>query len=899
MHRNSNGILFPPCFLSSSSSYITLPANWDILAPFSIGTREFGADPLEAFGGIRKLYTDRASPQLFPSELVFGGYVGWSSVPGGTSMVNIQWNATMVNWPLIESWGGLAASQFQGWAVGRISIQRSGTYTVSCVGVSTFYIGEQSFRGDVYGLGYGVFSANLEKSNTVLMYIPFGGMEGTSFQCGFNDVSPSSASKLQELSDHVIPDIIVYNGQNNVAGGWFGLSVLNLYNMTLSQFRVTSNEFTIMGQEQPSSFSLEGHQAGIFNFQVDSNSVNGIAQCQGAATTESHATFRLIFTAEDATKGWLESSSLFLNVTLNCRSWGLPYAFTFLDVDHSVQYAAARPPINRCSSSGCGVLFTFHGAGVYARKDAWVYAYQQQKTSWLLFPTNRRQFGFDWEGPGKTNAWMALEALSAPLSPGVPLSISSSFKVNKYRIQYAGHSMGGHGCWLISSHAPDRALSISPAAGWIKMGMYIPFFSRTGDSLVDPFLSHLLMSSISMHNTDFYMRNLKGIPLMVRMGALDNNVPPFHLKRMARIHNQINSDPTWTVISEIPGESHWWGGVVDDAAMQAFFDKHVNKSLPPLPNSFTVSTLSPSDFESKGGIQPLQFFISGRAGYIHVSGAGTASPWTLTTHNIRRFRFLSFPGLVRPSSAFILVDGQQLISQLGEGQHYCKNVDNLKGSSSAWDICWDRTGWMKVEKSRESLGPIPRILEGPITIVYGTKCPDIDCANLYRQSALTIANTLYYQGRYTPSIFPDFQMIGSVPNSNLIILGDPQSNAYLNWLISPQKSWKVPVQFLTETRGFQIGERSFTHPSSATAFIAPLPDTYPRMALVLAGNTNSAMRKAITLVPTKSSWTLPDWVATGPEFGWNGAAGLLGAGYWSFDWKFDPSNSWISPFDEF
>jgi hypothetical protein len=890
-----------------TSSFVTLPAYWDVLAPFSIGTREFGADPLEAFGGIREIYKNRGSNPLFPSELVFGGYVRWSTVPGGDNVVSIAWNTSVVNWPLIESWGGLTSSQFQGWAIGRLNVRRSGMYTVTCTGVTSFYIDHQPFRGDVYGLGYGVASTKLEVSDTLLLLIPLSGMENTAFQCGFSDISPNYPSKLIELQDHVVPDIVVYNGQNTVAGAWFGLSVLNIDNQPLTHFFVASEEFKIV--QQPTKTQIFGNQGGIINFQVDSESVLGSALCQDSSSS-SKASFKISFVAHGP--GGPGNYSLAISVSLSCRFWGLPYAFTFLDIDRSVQYAATRPPAFRCLK--CPVLFTFHGAGVYARKDAWVYAYQQQNTSWLLFPTNRRQFGFDWEGPGKTNAWYAFNALLS--LPGVPQALKSSYGINPQRIQYAGHSMGGHGCWYISTHAPDRALSVSPAAGWIKMGMYIPFFTRVSESLADPFLVQILMSSIAMHNTDFYMRNLKGIPLMVRMGALDDNVPPFHLKRMARIHNQLEKKTTATVVSEIPGESHWWGGVVDDAPMQAFFNQHVNTTTHPLPKSFTASFFSPADFESRGAIQPIQLSQYGRAAYIHVERSGGSSDeWTLTTMNVKKFRFIKNE-IPRPNS--LIIDGKrfQNIPSPDSDQVFCK-------ISGSWQLCqWEASN--SKEKGRESIGPISRILEGPITIVYGTSCQsnfetdrqmqfqdrdtdslnsifnptEPDCRQFYQDQALFLANSLYYQGRYTPRIIADKDLVNSEPEGNLIILGGPEDNVYLNYLLN-KKHWPSPVSFLTTEHGFQIGHRKFIHVDSATAYIVPSPDNYPHLMQIVAGNSFKAVKRAVGLIPTKSSWTVPDWVVTGPEFGWNGVGGLLGAGYWSNEWMFDPTASWISDIDEF
>ena len=37
---------------------------------------------------------------------------------------------------------------------------------------------------------------------------------------------------------------------------------------------------------------------------------------------------------------------------------------------------------------------------------------------------------------------------------------------------YAGHSMGGHGAWVLATLAPDRAIGVVSSAGWIKKEQY-------------------------------------------------------------------------------------------------------------------------------------------------------------------------------------------------------------------------------------------------------------------------------------------------------------------------------------------------------------------------------------------------------------------------------------------
>jgi pimeloyl-ACP methyl ester carboxylesterase len=55
---------------------------------------------------------------------------------------------------------------------------------------------------------------------------------------------------------------------------------------------------------------------------------------------------------------------------------------------------------------------------------------------------------------------------------------------DRWRVVFAGHSMGGHGAWHIATHFPDRALAVSTAAGWIRK-VTIDHVAPTGIPVAD------------------------------------------------------------------------------------------------------------------------------------------------------------------------------------------------------------------------------------------------------------------------------------------------------------------------------------------------------------------------------------------------------------------------------
>lgn len=309
------------------------------------------------------------------------------------------------------------------------------------------------------------------------------------------------------------------------------------------------------------------------------------------------------------------------------------YRFTFADFDGSLQYASAIPPARECTSDGaadgegpgegCPLLLSTHGASVDAASPFWTNVYQQQERAWTLLPTNRGGFGYDWQGAGLRNAQAAWAALARDL-PGVPEAAKARYVLSG-AVLYSGHSMGGHGCLILATHFPEGELASACTAGWIKAALYPPEFLSPAASLGDVHLNAVLRAATSEYDTDFALPNLRDLPMLVRMGAEDEDVPMLNLLRIARLKAQLERNGTAGAavqVSEVPGKPHWWPGVVDDAEMQAFLAAHLYTPVP-RPARFTLRGTNPATLGSRAGLSLLQ--VSARS---HRRRAG-ARTWPL------------------------------------------------------------------------------------------------------------------------------------------------------------------------------------------------------------------------------------------------------------------------------
>ena len=178
-------------------------------------------------------------------------------------------------------------------------------------------------------------------------------------------------------------------------------------------------------------------------------------------------------------------------VPLQCRGAHESFMFTFLDHDGTVSRAAAIAPLRgpmtlppATQSSPMPVLLSLHGTGVEARTQADSYKRKPAahahddavpytfgvRNAWVLAPT--RQGAHNWEYTGQWSAFAALDALPHVVSAANAAIDDAGTgsggagvlpRVDSSRVLFAGHSMGGHGAWLLAMHAPDKALGVAVA----------------------------------------------------------------------------------------------------------------------------------------------------------------------------------------------------------------------------------------------------------------------------------------------------------------------------------------------------------------------------------------------------------------------------------------------------
>ncbi|KAM3588939.1 hypothetical protein VKS41_001366 [Umbelopsis sp. WA50703] len=387
-----------------------------------------------------------------------------------------------------------------------------------------------------------------------------------------------------------------------------------------------------------------------------------------------------------------------------------------------------------------------------------------------------------------------------------------------------GHSNGGQGAWYLGTHFPDRAVAVFAAAGYTKIQDYVPFTSWIGGSHSDPWLRGA------------------GIPVHALAGGDDDNVPPLHTRKYARLANEYAADPDFVKVTEIPGQGHWWDTILDNEIYSNFTEKHVEnpKDVIDELEEFTVSVMNPSGSGSKAGIIVEQLSTPYRLGRIYVKvvkDSQNVSTWYLRTNNIKRFRLTD---QVLQKLNDIHVDGSIVASvSLHDG------ILLEKGDSGEWKTVTKTSHVPGLDATNH--GPLHRIYEsrGPLTIVIPRG------NDYYYHKALQIAHDWNLYGNGDAQLIMAAEL-EELPNTNLVFLGGPEENTLTSAFLENSVS-----DILVSKQEVKVGGHTYSTRGSGIIFHQPWRKQH--MAIIIAGIDQEGFTSAIQLMPKRTGLMVSDW----------------------------------------
>ncbi|KAL0481314.1 hypothetical protein AKO1_012754 [Acrasis kona] len=872
----------------------TLPSTYHVIGPFPAGVREQGGDVLEAFGGVAEVYKQylKNSSDLitYPSELADGGEVRWKSVSSTGGNVAITYEEKDgVRWQKLTESFGPSVIYFSGWAVGNITTKVSGEFLFSCIGCGGFYLNNKFVRADPYRTNQYWSLIQLSAGTTYTIYIPIKGYSQSNFQIGLCRVTffDNTNDEITSTPGGIQPGgYFSTSNKQKLSGSYISIPLLNKSNKTFKNFQ--SRIIYADGSQSPTRV--------LFEPRIEPKHFQTIIIHLGEYINSE--SFKIELEANNLSQPYS------INVTLPLIKESDPIRFSFLDADNSVQYAIALRPLQKCTSlplARCPIIVTTHGAGSIPE---WLLPhYPRQQHAWVLSSEGRGAYAYDWSGPQFINAATSLTALSHLTRTLYPDQL-----INKERILFTGHSMGGHGCFVTTTHLSDYAVAGACAAGWIRFENYLPFYTRTSYSFADNQLRSILESAIGDTSPDLYLENSKSIPLMVRTGGDDEDVNPYHSRRMARINDQLHARSNTTYVSEIPHKGHWFDEIVAGDVMQDFFTKHAGASSavrPKTPIDFAVQTMTPSRFAGRGGIRILQSVIPYRLSKMKIKRSDDDHQWTIKTLNVKRFGFYEYDDRRERIGVpkRLVIDGDVVDrGVIGYLPHYMLCLNKV------WSKCDDDDWYQSKQRSPSTYGPLVQILDGALVVVYGT-LGSADERRVLSEHAHLISEKLAQQGRHSVTVIPDVEYSGSYfehEKYNVILLGGARLNK-----ISRDQVGNLPVVF--ETNGYGVGPYRFEGAGVGVVFLSRflnnnvnisshrIPFYFEKLnvekshalAVVVDGLDDQGFRLAFGLLPLGSGLTVPDFAVVTPDFKWKSYGGLAAAGYWGNDWEFDERSSYV------
>jgi predicted esterase len=528
------------------------------------------------------------------------------------------------------------------------------------------------------------------------------------------------------------------------------------------------------------------------------------------------------------------------------------------DIDGSVQYWALNPAQPSHANHPPPALFlSVHGASVEAIGQA--DAYSPKSWGHIVAPTNRRPYGFDWEGWGRLDALEVLNRAETELHP------------DPSRIYLTGHSMGGHGTWHLGALYPDQFAAIGPSAGWISFFSYAEVSHFTNATPVEALLERARAASDTLELETNYLQ--EGVYIL--HGAADDNVPVTQARTMVEHLSRFHHDFQY---HEQPGAGHWWdvsdepgADCVDWAPMFDFFARHVIPAEDSI-RQVNFTTVNPGISAHCHWLEIEQQSRSLKPSVANVRCDPGKRRLVGTTENIARLSF--HLGHLKPALPLdIELDGQKL-RQISWPKHGRLSLQNEDGQ---WRVAAELPPAMK---GPHRYGPFKDAFRHHMIFVYGTAGTPGENAWAFNKARLD-AESFWYRGNGSVDLVPDAAFSGNAePNRGVILYGNADSNRAWPALLADS-----PVQVRrTEIR---IGSRVLIGDDQACLFLRPRAGSTVACVGVVSGTGVVGMKLTDRLPYFLGGVDYPDFVVIGSEMLTQGSKGVRAAGFFGLDWSVD------------
>jgi pimeloyl-ACP methyl ester carboxylesterase len=814
-------------FLPSIADTLS-PSDWLYIGPFSVGARE----------GIVGVFDDPENPRpregdRLPSILPQGGRVSWKKVaPDSTGWVTLEYQN--VWWDTLMTYYGVAGIVDAGYAYAEFQSQGQARALAVAQRVGSFYLNGKRFSGDVYGHGYVKTPVLLQDGiNRVLVELSGYGDHRFLFK-----LIPPPAPVILITADATLPDLI--GGQSQSL--WAGITVLNTTEARLNDVKLSL-----------------GGDGGFEKTETVIASIMPLCVKKVPVRLKlSEAPDDVDTVSVPVEVSW-RGSSVRDRLQLRVRNPEQSRKVTFISaIDNSCQYYALLPPKEYDSKKQYGLILALHGAAVEASRL--IDCHAPKDWTFVVAPTNRRPYGFDWQDWGRLDA---LEVLKL---------VEEDFPIDTNRVYLTGHSMGGHGTWHIALAHPDLFAAAAPMAGWTCFQLYVPWFLQKSYSLAEP--RQIAVRDMSLRE-DFvpeFVENALNLPIFITQGGSDDNVPPVHARMFASLLEQLGYDYEY---NEIPGKRHWYSlddsshtVCVDDPRVMDFLKDKIRN---PFPKHVIFKTNDIGQNNKSYWVEITQqekpYFES------RIQAEVKTRRIDVQTTNVREFVLSLSEDLLPYGKTSLNVNGQETAYTFEEDRDVFLR---LKGDV----FVIGKTKHSSLTKTPLAYGPIKQAYFSPFVLVYGTKDDSLAIETTLHQARLEAARW-WSRANGSVDIFPDTEVTeGIMENYNLILFGGPEEN-----FITGRLNQHLPIRM--ENGRMLLGENEIPGDNLAAEFIYPNPLHPDRFVFIHQGIGAAGLELSNFFTTLYAGAGLPDFVVFDRQVKRKGWGGVICAGFFGQEWQLD------------
>jgi hypothetical protein len=439
-------------------------------------------------------------------------------------------------------------------------------------------------------------------------------------------------------------------------------------------------------------------------------------------------------------------------------------------------------------------------------------------------------------GPGEVDVFEAIA------------DVQKKYRIDNERIVVRGFSMGGASTWHLAVHHADFWAAAAPGAGFSETPQFQRITSRPKDAWPPQFEQTLW----HLYDATDWAVNLNQVPTVAYNGEIDGQKQAADAMESAL---KLEGLPLTRIIGPKTGHSYH---PESKPEINAFVDRAITNGRAKFPLSlrFTTWTLR---YNRQNWITVDAMGQHWERARVDAQRDVNNSHVTITTQNVTA---LSIHTESSPHS--VTIDGQNP----GPGDSFSKDKDGN------WRAGGPSNKKNALRKQHGLQGPIDDAFLEPFVFVRPTGTPLTEELGTWARQKQTAAEADWKRTFRGEIITIDDTKLSKaqIASSNLILWGDPSSNAILKKLLG-----KLPIQWTKS--GVVFGGKTYT--DAVPVFVFPNPLNPKRYIVVNSGFTWHEYAADSNALHTPK---LPDWAILKRDAPTQ-SSGVLAAGFFNEAWE--------------